>query len=436
MKRLVHVSGPLYKYKYLIEYNKSLNKINSHNTNWCNYNNCIRLFSGAVTHYRDCNDWYDVEHINTPFEHSYIPENIYTSKINIYVPNFAPHIHTKGIKYVITLNTWINGIKIDLGSHIFKPTDTTAIPTGSIKNGNQEYFEYTSFEIIDPYYLMYSDEWADFRHNVCKEPKNVNDTPASLYVSFYVVNEYENRFIMNSDFVGSCNNFVVSDINDYLTVSLKPIQDPKLGFRFTVIMNPEYDWLPQYLQETYNLNLPLEDIRFNAVIKNKDSIVAGPTIPFSLPYEDRTFGGFHQDIYIDDPNMESFKLFFSSWNDFEEGWELIGSLTFYEVIKDENDEIIESNEIYTILSNYTIIDQEVYSWFNNNNDYDKLNVDNLHIPNYNVVNKLEHDIIIVDRPMSSINDYKNLVDLPIRINRPNKLSVHKVYTRPVIKRIK
>lgn len=436
MKRLLHVAGPLYKYKYLIEYNKSTaHKTTGHNIKWCNYNNCVRLFTEDTFYYRNCNDWYGVENINTQFEHNYIPENVYTTNINVYIPNFAAHIHTKGVKYVVTLNTWINDIKIDLGSYIFRPTDTMAISTGSVKSGNQEYFEYISFDIIDPYYLMYSDEWIDFRHNVCKEPKNVNDTPASLYVSFYVVNEYENRYIMNSDFVGSCNNFVVSDINDYLIVNLKPIQDPKLGFRFNVTMNPEYDWFPQYLQETYNLNLPLDDIRFNVVIKNKDSIVIGPTIPFSLPYENREFGQFNQDIYWDTPDMESFKLFFSSWNDFEEGWELIGSLTFYDVIKDDDGEIIESNEIYSILSNSTIVNQEIYSWFHNNGGSEKLNVNDLIIPNYNVVNKLEHVIKIVDRPMSSINDYKDLVDLPIRIKQPDKLSVHKVYTRPVIKQI-
>ena len=34
--------------------------------------------------------------------------------------------YKKGIKYAVNVNTWINGIKIDLGSFIFKPTDTVA----------------------------------------------------------------------------------------------------------------------------------------------------------------------------------------------------------------------------------------------------------------------------------------------------------------------
>jgi hypothetical protein len=431
MKRQLNIVGPLYKYKYLVEYNKSNIATNTTDIHWCNDGDDIRLLLDDTKYYRKYNDWHNRDTINSTFNHTYIPKLAHISNIKVFIPDFAAHIHTKGIKYVITLNTWVNGMRIDLGSFIFRPTDAKAIETGPIKQGNYEYFEYVSFDIIDPYYLMFSDEWADFRANVCLEPKNINSTPSSLYVSFYVVNEYENRYIQNSDFVGSCNNFIVADFDDSLRVDLKTIQEPKLGLRFDIHMNPEYDWLLSYIKETYNLNVSANDIIFNVIIKRKDAAVVGPTVTFNVSPNNSSKGHCFQDIYWGDNGLESFKLFFSSWNDFEEGWYFVGSMTIANNFV-EDGEVYEENNAYTLFTNDLIITQELYSIFANGGS-EKVDMSNLIVPQISVINKLTHEITTIDRPVLSINDTKSLSNLPVRIKRPNKFNIHKTYTVPLIK---
>lgn len=432
MKRQINIFGPTYKYKYLIEYNKSIVKTDADDIHWCKDGNEIRLFTDDVKYYRKYNDWYKRETIYANFDNKYVPNSAHITNIKFYIPNFAPHLHLNGIKYMLSFNTWINGVRIDLGSYFFRPTDSFAIKDGTIKQGNTEYFEYVSLNILDPYYLMYSDDWAEFRNKVCLEPKNINSTPSSLYATLYVVNEYENRFIQNPDFIGSCTNFIVADYDDSLRVGLNVIQEPKLGFRFDVNMNPEYDWLLTYFKETYNLDITANEITFDLIIRKENSVIAGPSVKCTLSSANSTNGRYFQDVYWDSSGLESFKLFFSSWNDFEDGWYFVGTMTITNLLK-EDGEVYEEYDAQIFLTNDVIITQEIYSMFSDGGS-EKINMDNLIVPRYNIVNKLKHEITSVNRPsteISSLND--NSFNLPARLRRPDKFNIHKTFTRPLIK---
>ena len=431
MKRQLNIIGPIYKYKYLIEYTKSHVITDTHDIHWCKDGENIRLLTDSTQYYRKQNDWYDRQNITSDFVSNYIPDKAYITNVKLYIPNFAAHLHTKGVKYMISFNTWVNGMKIDLGSFLFKPTDTKSIETGCIKNGNNDYFEYISMNILDPYYLMYSDDWIEFRNKVCLEPKNINSTPSSLYATIYVVNEYENRFIQNIEFAGSATNFIVADENDYFKIGLDIIQEPKLGFRFNINMNPEYDWLLTYFKETYNLDLTSNDIKFELIIKNDDSAVVGPKVTCELKNANSSPGYYFQDIYWDGNGLDAFKLFFSSWNDFEEGWYFVGSMTLINNLK-ENGEVYDEHEAQIFLTNDVIITQDIYSIFSNRGS-EKVDMNNLIVPKYNIVNKIKHEIVPIDRPILSVNSAKGLSTLPVRIKRPDKFNIHKIYTQPLIK---
>ena len=153
------------------------------------------------------------------------------------------------------------------GSYLIKPSDVNAIPTGIIKNGNNEYLECIDFDIIDPFYIMYSDDWLLFRNNICGEKLNLNNTGSPLQVSLFVVDDFEVLHMINSNLEGGCINFQIAESKDYLTLNLKHIMEPSLGFRFEVNMNPEYNWLLDYLFETYGIEIGKGNIKFNIVIK-------------------------------------------------------------------------------------------------------------------------------------------------------------------------
>jgi hypothetical protein len=386
---------------------------------WCDDNGIIRLFKNDIEYYRDTNDWYNTTNITNKVNvnTTYIPENVKTSNLKLYIPAHSISTYIKGIKYVISVNTWINGVKIDLGSFIFKPTDTYAIPTGSIKNGNNEYFEYVDVDIIDPFYIMYADEWIAFRNNVCNEPLNINNTGSSLYVSMYVVNEYDGRYMLNDNCIGGSTNFIISDYSDHLALHMSTSLEP-LGFKFDILMNNEYNWLSNYLLETYNIdNVSQRNIVYDIAIKNKDSIIVGLNDDevFSLnEIPGHPNGIITQYIkWINLQNNNGIKTFFSNWNNFEEGWNLVSSLTIYDN---------QQNELLSLVSNEIPITQEVFAMYTNGGAEQIIDISDMNIHTYNVVNKITNNVLQVERP----NESKSNIMQPVffRVKDTEVLTLH------------
>jgi hypothetical protein len=279
MKRYINIKGQNQKFPYIIEYKKGNTISANFKVKWCNDNGIIRLHEDDIQYYRDTNDWYSVDNL-TSMTDKYIPsDEINLSKVTVYIPTHSISAYAKGIKYVLTVNTWINGLKVDLGSFMFKPNDTYAIPGELIKNGNNEYYSCIDFDIIDPFYLIYSDKWLDFRHNACREPKNINTLCSYLNISLFVVDEYNNRYLINNDWLGGCTNFDISNVFDYLTLNLVVNNDP-IGFKFDLTMNETYDWFLDYLYETYNIRVSHSDIKFELILKNKDGVIIGPQMTY------------------------------------------------------------------------------------------------------------------------------------------------------------
>ena len=340
MRNYINILYDGHAFPYIIEYNKNSKNSHTHNaTNgtdiyWCQDGNVIRLLEESIKLYRDKNDWCYASNLSDK-QYTQIPNTVYTSNIKVYIPSHSISTYVSGIKYALSLNTWINGKKIDLGTYIFRPTDTYAVETGVVKGGNNEYYECIDFDIIEPFYLTYADEWVNFRHNVCGEPLLLNNTGASLQVSLYVVDEYNNRYLIKDNIVGGCTSFSISDISDYLTLSIDVNKEP-FGIKFNLVMNEVYDNLLEYLNETYGIDVLASNIYYELIIKSKDSIIVGPKLNYStLPELLITYNDIiNVENTIYDVNRSGIGLFFDSWENFEDGWSLVGSLTVY-----DNDDI-------------------------------------------------------------------------------------------------
>lgn len=420
MKNNINIVGNKQTFQYVIEYSRSNISISGNNFYWCKDTNNIKLYEDAIMYYRDKNDWYSIDKLNKVKETTCIPNNVNMSNIKIHIPSHSVDTYVKGVKYVLSVNTWINGKKVDLGSQIFNINDTIANPDGPMRNGNIEYHEFIDFNFIDPYYLIYSDDWTDFRHNVCGEPLYMNTTASPLYVSLYVINEYDNRYMIMDGWISGFTCFNICDTaNENLSLELSINTDP-LGFSFETILNSQYDNFLNYLYETYNIsNISSKQIKYRLLIKSKDTIIFGQSMDYN---SSERLGRLKQVMewrYI--PDDGTIKLFFSDWNAYEEGWNLIGLLSIF----DEYDE-----EILSIKSNEIPISQNIYSMFvNEPTEY--VDISNINITEYNVVNKIKNETVVIERPnVSRIEDdiYKIL-----KKDNIDKIFIHKNIVTPLLK---
>lgn len=424
MKNSINIQYNNQIFPYILEYSKKStngdghNATDGHDIGWCKSNEIIRVIGEDINYYRDKNDWYSIKNISLSNDN--IPNSVYTSNVKVYIPTHSISTYVKSIKYVVTFNIWINGVKVDLGSFMFKPTDTYAIPTGPIKRGNNEYYECIDFDIIDPFYLTYSDDWIDFRHNICGEPLELNNTGASLQVSLFVVDEYEDRYMLKDGVIGGCTSFNITNNTDYLSLNIQTLLNP-LGISYNLSMNDDFKDLLTYLKETYCIEVTHDNIKYDLVIKNKNSIIPGITVAYCAK---ETFGKTKQiikwsDIINDTNEINGIKAFFNKWNNFEDGWCFAGSLYV----------TVDDFEPFSIVSNELPITQEVFSIFTKNGSEKIIDIDDMNFNTYNVVNKIENRIVTLERP----NESKSNIIQPVffRVKDTETLTLHPAVTENI-----
>jgi hypothetical protein len=410
MRNSINVTGNGQTFKYLIEYLNAADHSDGQDIRWEQVDNDnVHLFEGDTMYYRDKNEWYHTDF--TGMSNQYVPEYTDVSTIRIYIPEHSIDTYSKNAKYAITANTWINGRKINLGTSIFRSIDTLAT-LDVIKEGNNSYYEYIDMGIIDPYDIMYSDRWDTFRKNVCNEPLNINNTGSLLNVSLYIIEEYENKFIMRDGWIGGYTVFnICNETTEYMKLNLSPSLSP-LGWKFNLVLNSQYDWLLTYLYETYGLQkISHDNIAYEIVLKSKDAIIPGPKIGYTGLEQIMSWDWI---IGYNISDRKGFYNVFNSWNNFEEGWSVVGSLNV----------TIEDDEIITVVSNPIPLTQEVFKYFvkSKTKTTKILDKSDMEIINYNVVNKIENKIVQIERPDNS----KSNIIQPVffKVKDTEKLTLH------------
>lgn len=412
MNNSINIKGNNQTFPYLIEYIKDAFNLDDHQIGYAYSNNDICLFDDDVKHFRSKNEWYSTASLQ--MTNGYVPNSVKMATININIPSHPVTTYIKNIKYCLTANTWINGVKINLGSFIFNPNDTCAIPTGVKKNGQYEYHEYISFSIIDPFELTYSDDWSDFRYHICKEPSNINNTGSLLQVSLFIVDEYENKYLMTEGYTGGTTAFNISKDDDFLTLGIS-IDERDLKLDFNIDINDSYDSLTDYLNETYGIDADNDSIKYEVVLKSNDEIIEGPTIDFAGESD----AGYIKQSYnlLDLLETDGIEIFFSSWDNYEHGWNIVASLN-----------VTTENEEFVIISNALPITQDIFSILVNGGAK-QINITDMTINTYNVVNKIENTIVQLERP----NESKSNVIQPVffRTKDSEVLTLHPVVTENI-----
>lgn len=458
MRNIINIQGYNQNFSYMLEYVNSNTEYDVENDADIKYfvrGKNVYLHTNDDIYFRNGNDWYyghDEECVKT-----YIPSEFNTSLIRVYMPTHSVDSYRNGIKYMLTLNTWVGGHRIELGSYLFSRVDAIAVESGVFEHGSNRYYDCLEFDIIDPYDIIYSAEWSDFRTRVCDVDMNNNNTGSMLYATLYVVTEAEDGvFMMNDDCIGGVASFNISkDSTGYLRLNLEPDID-NLGWKLTTIVpkafctdTMNYGRLFKYINNTYGIPVASSsNITYELIAKNKDTIVQGPIVTFSPNQLDDPSEHLTQTIgwnrvlsepdsctveedgeVLRKPNARcGLRHFFESWSPqvdgwphFGEGWVMQASMTAK----------LGDDEMY-ILSNEVPITQEIFKYFvgwDTDSLSNRIKIEDMNINNYTLVNKVENKIVQLERPDKS----KTNIIQPVffRVNDTELLTIHSAVTENV-----
>ena len=173
----------------------------------------------------------------------------------------------------------------------------------------------------------------------------------------------------------------------------------------------------------YNLRVKNNtDISFELVIKDKNSIIFDPKIItyFSSNNDINNRKCIHKLAWSEITANNLIKTFFNDWDDFTETYSFVGSVIVYDN---------EQNEVISLVSNEIPITQEIFSIFTNGGSEKIIDIIDMNINTFNVVNKIVNNITTVERP----NESKSNIIQPVffRVKDSEILTLHPAVTENI-----
>lgn len=344
------------------------------------------------------------------------------SNLDVYFPRFSVETYENKIKYALTITTYIHGVEVYLGTYLIDRNNVIA--ANKIRRfANEEYYEFLRIPIIDPWYLIYDDSWKPWRQMVCGEPQideqhELNNTGSTLCLSIHPVRESESGVYQEiPDYHGGQNSINLSDeVTDYLSFKIQTnadVNDPTTtDFALTtnVVFNQSYhqdiEGFKQYLKETYLIDT--YTMKMELVVQDDNDIFLYKMIDVDSPWY--TFG--RED------------LLFDNWDGWHEG--MFVNVFFHVITNSEDD----SDFIY-LRSNQIPLTQSLFRYLVGVVPQQKifLSAVDMNVYNINAVNKIQQNIIQVERP----DDYKANIIKPIffRTSKLASLVIHPVVTEQI-----
>lgn len=416
----INILNKEHSFKYIIEYinnEEYIDNIYSYSMN----NDIISFYDGE--YYWNKN--------NSVLEKNYgdgiqenIPESINLSSVNLYFPEYALECYERGIKYVLTVNTWVNNKIIYLGTYLLDRNDSNAVDV--VKTFyNNKYYEVINVKFIDPWFLNYSDEWKAWRVENCDSVQvdnyaELNNNGSIINFTLHPVVEVEGEYLLHDKYTGGQNSINIIDNTNNLRYNIE-IDHTKYGIcfdgrvRFNPVYDQNFDGLKEYLYETYGI----KDFTTNFEFYIQDNTDLYDCLV--IDEQDVRCRLKKRDInHTQDENIK-----YASWDEYVEGMYINSTFN----IIDNNGDIL-----MTIMSNEIPITQEVYKYFifsgvNDNLGLLKLNLIDMNVINVNTVNKIEKNIIQLDRP----KDYKSNITKPVyyRVRELSHLVIHPAVTENI-----
>lgn len=363
---------------------------------FCNGNEKVKTI-------KHLNHWYNIElgrssETSNLVIHEYIPEKYNTSKIRIYFPNYSCDIYRKSSKYALTIGTWICNQYIILNSYILDRIDALACD-GMKTFYDERYHEYIELPIVDPMDLIYSDDWSNWRKNICGEPENsdlINSVGSILYCTLYPIEDVESGYVKNNFCSGGQNSIRLTEQKtDFLNLTIKSntnrslLRNERPSIVCNIVFNKYYDAdFEDYLKETYGLSEC--KVQYELVIGDKDNIysmcrgsIIDPKTEYIFTKED-----------ITEYNFEN-----------GDGWVPGISIKCSMNVLNEYDDTI-----LTLISNELPLTEDLFRYFIKTDFVDSygytvnnVNLEDVDMKMYNInaVNKTENKVVKIDKPFEN-----------------------------------
>lgn len=333
----------------------------------------------------------------------WLPNIIKQSLITLYFPCYSLDTYHDNIKYALNCSLMVGNKILSLGSVILNRKDSLACDRVSTFM-NQKYYEKIDVEIIDPYDLVYSDSWKDFRNKICGEAlinkNSMNNGASILYFTLHSVVEGDNGYIKMDGCTGGQNSIQLSKkLSDQIHLNISTNTTKKLenktrpSFLLEIITNDYFSSLDEYLLETYGL----EDynLYYELIIGNDSDIYV--KLNNQDPTKSSSYSFQKKDII--EKNFQNGK-----------GWVpgifVIGSVS----ITNKDDE-----EILYILSNKIPFNEEIFKYFvagdfsiDGKTPINYINLDsvNMNVLDIKVANKIVNNVI---QTTSNIDAKSNII---------------------------
>jgi hypothetical protein len=255
--------------------------------------------------------------------------------------------------------------------------------------------------ILNPKSIVYDDDWKEWREKVCGVDVSgyeLNNTGSIINFSLHPVIKSDNIYTKVETYDGGQNAINLSKF-DSLSYNIK--FNDNLEFEGNVSYNEAYnkDFLgfEEYLKETYNIDTTkLLGLKYEFYIQDKEDLFFYKEISNN----DTNVILQRTDITYKDENEDEYPLY-TKWVDFKPGLVLNGTLNV----------LVDGEVVLTIMSNSINLTQEIFKFLiqDNGTQYVELSDIIMDIYNINTVNKIQQNIIQVDRP----NDYKSNIVKPV-----------------------
>lgn len=431
----INITSNSDQYKYIIEYSSESYTLSGKNIGYLKTNSYV---NEKDTYIDDISFW-DKDNIGFLYHRNYwvrpngeidnihIPTYYKARTIKIYFPQHSVETYINGVNYALTLNTWVHGKAIVLGSYIINRLNLTACE--KVKTFmNQKYYEYAEVSIIDPYDLTYSDNWKEFRENICGEEPGTNNTGSILYASLHPVQfsniDGHDIYMKVNEYVGGQNSINLLsaqrgdmrlDLSTNVTKSFSKVQEEP-AFIVDLVFNDFYSGnLKEYLSETYNIDHI--KLKYNLVIGNEDNLY--------IMVESDKIDNFQTHYIFNKSNILNSQIIGNTMESIE-GVNVVSSVDIIYIDEDGYEESL----IY-LLSNKIPLTPNIFRFFNSckvKNDqneyvdiyefrdkYDyvinniKLNDVDMNLFNITPINKIEQTIIQTGTPSDSKSNLINPV---------------------------
>lgn len=314
-----------------------------------------------------------------------LPESIHKRTIQIDIPDFSPSTYSN-VEYMVDISTRIGLTKVVLACEKFCFDDLLSLPK-PYRDGQHKYHQYFLIDILDPWDLCYSDDFAEFRTEFCLEVPDTNNCGALVDIEISAVTEEGNDIVPDVRYRTGRNLILLSERDsDYMTMDLRSVPE---GWSASVEFNKAFDGdLKTYLHETYFVDVE-SCIPEIVIMDNENGYKLLDLDPIDLS------GTTIEDILFSSSEQE---LRFGDWSEYVDGMYAISTLRLLDA---------DGNAVMYLKSNIVPVGKDKFSYIVG----EEITLEDMDITveNLDVVNKIQKNIVKVNRP----DDYKSNIIKPV-----------------------